>query len=114
MSENGNVRGFDPKYMQELKQKNDIVEVIGSYVSLNRKGNTHWACCPFHHEKTPSFSVDRKNNIFTCFGCGETGDVITFVAKLKGIEPLEAVKLLAEEYRVDIEEKTQAKKLMTC
>ena len=83
----------------------DVVERFGVKLDRNDKG-----LCPFHHEKTPSFSVDRKNNIFTCFGCGETGDVITFVAKLKGIEPLEAVKLLAEEYRVDIEEKTQVKK----
>ena len=55
--------------------------------------------CPFHREKTPSFSIDRKNNIFTCFGCGETGDVITFASKIKEVEPLEAAKLLAEIFQ---------------
>lgn len=84
----------------------DVVERFGVKLDRNDKG-----LCPFHHEKTPSFSVDRKNNIFTCFGCGETGDVITFVAKIKGVEPIEAVKILAEEFRVDIEEKPTARKL---
>lgn len=86
----------------------DVVERFGVKLDRNDKG-----LCPFHHEKTPSFSVDRKNNIFTCFGCGETGDVITFVAKIKGIEPLEAVKLLAEEYRVDIGEDKPTSKTAT-
>ena len=50
-------KGFDPRFMEELKQKNNIVEVIGGYVSLDRKGGNYWACCPFHHEKEPSFAV---------------------------------------------------------
>lgn len=76
----------------------DVVEAFGIKLNSRNKG-----LCPFHHEKTASFSVDRKNNIFTCFGCGETGDAITFVSKLKEVEPLEAAKILAEMYRIDID-----------
>ena len=75
----------------------DVVEQFGVKLNSRDKG-----LCPFHREKTASFSVDRNTNIFTCFGCGETGDVITFVAKIKDIEPYEAAKLLAEMYRIDI------------
>lgn len=75
----------------------DVVEQFGVKLNSRDKG-----LCPFHREKTASFSVDRNTNIFTCFGCGETGDVITFVSKIKDIEPYEAAKLLAEMYRIDI------------
>ena len=68
----------------------DVVEDFGIKLNYHDKG-----LCPFHKEKTPSFSVDRKTNIFTCFGCGETGDVISFVCKMKNCEPMEAVKFLA-------------------
>lgn len=77
----------------------DVVERFGVKLNYHDKG-----LCPFHKEKTPSFSVDRKTNIFTCFGCGETGDVIAFVCKMKNCEPMEAVKFLAETYHVDIGE----------
>ena len=77
----------------------DVVEDFGVKLNYHDKG-----LCPFHKEKTPSFSVDRKTNIFTCFGCGETGDVIAFVCKIKDCEPMDAVKYLAEKYHVDIGE----------
>ena len=77
----------------------DVVEFFGVKLNSRDKG-----LCPFHREKTASFSVDRKNNIFTCFGCGETGDVITFVSKIKDIEPYEAAKLLAEIYHIDVQD----------
>ena len=77
----------------------DVVEYFGVKLNSRDKG-----LCPFHREKTASFSVDRKNNIFTCFGCGETGDVITFVSKIKDIEPYEAAKLLAEIYHIDVQD----------
>ena len=69
-------RGMDPRFMQELKQKNNIVEVIGSYIALDRKGGNYWACCPFHHEKTPSFAVNESEQFYHCFGCGVSGDVV--------------------------------------
>lgn len=80
----------------------DAVEAFGVKLNSRDKG-----LCPFHREKTPSFSIDRKNNIFTCFGCGETGDVITFVSKIKEVEPLEAAKLLAEMFHIDVDDCTK-------
>lgn len=77
----------------------DAVEAFGIKLNSRDKG-----LCPFHREKTPSFSIDRKNNIFTCFGCGETGDVITFASKIKEVEPLEAAKLLAEMFHIDVDD----------
>ena len=77
----------------------DAVEAFGVKLNSRDKG-----LCPFHREKTPSFSIDRKNNIFTCFGCGETGDVITFASKIKEVEPLEAAKLLAEMFHIDVDD----------
>lgn len=85
----------------------DAVEAFGIKLNSRDKG-----LCPFHREKTPSFSVDRKNNIFTCFGCGETGDVITFASKIKEVEPLEAAKLLAEMFHIDVDDCTKRTSIM--
>ena len=72
--------------MQELKQKNNIVEVIGGYVPLERKGGNYWACCPFHHEKTASFAVNEAEQFYHCFGCGVSGDVVTFVREIESTD----------------------------
>ncbi len=77
----------------------DVIERFGVVLDRNNKAN-----CPFHKEKTASFSVDVKNNFFKCFGCGESGDCIDFVAKIKGVEPIEAVKMIAESFNIKIEE----------
>ena len=73
----------------------DIVEVVSDYVTLKRKGVNYQACCPFHNEKTPSFSVSSDKQFFHCFGCGAGGDVITFVMKIENIDFAEAVEKLA-------------------
>lgn len=78
----------------------EVVERIGN-LNLNHSGKTQ---CPFHKEKTPSFSIKKEENIFKCFGCGESGDAIHFVAKLKQIEPLDAAKLIAETFNISYEE----------
>ena len=71
---------FPAEFLEELKKRNGIVDVINSYVPLKRAGNLYKACCPFHNEKTPSFSVYTGNDEhFYCYGCGAGGDVITFV-----------------------------------
>ena len=97
-------RGFDPRFMQELKQKNDIIEVISGYASLDKKGNTHWACCPFHHERTPSFAVNQAEQFYHCFGCGVSGDVVKFVQEIESTDFLGAVRILAARAKIEVPE----------
>ena len=97
-------KGFDPRYMQELKQKNDIVEVISGYVSLDRKGGTYWACCPFHHERTPSFAVNQGDQFYHCFGCGVSGDVVRFVQEIESTDFMGAVRILAARAKMEVPE----------
>ena len=90
---------FDEKFLDELKQKNNIVDVVGKYCVLKRRGSVnHWACCPLpgHSEKTPSFTVNEAGQFFKCFGCGKGGDVITFVMIMENLDYLGAIRLLAE------------------
>ncbi|MFU8779728.1 MAG: DNA primase [Kiritimatiellia bacterium] len=91
------------RVLEEIRFRNDIVEVIQGYVPLKRTGATYKACCPFHKEKTPSFNVNPNMQIFKCFGCGEGGDVISFVMKHQGLDFMAAVRLLAERAGVTIE-----------
>ena len=83
------------EYIEEVVRRNDIVDVVGSYVQLKRKGRLHGGLCPFHNEKTPSFYVYPDSQSFFCFGCGAGGDVITFIKKINNLDYVEAVKLLA-------------------
>lgn len=82
----------------------DIQEVVSDYVSLKKKGQNLWACCPFHDEKSPSFSVAPNKGIYKCFGCGKGGDAISFVMEIEGLGYLEALKHLAGKYGIEIEE----------
>lgn len=82
--------------VREVKSKLSIVDVVGDYVALRKNGRTHWGKCPFHTEKTPSFSVSEERQTFHCFGCGEGGDVFTFVMKIENVEFREALERLAE------------------
>ncbi len=95
---------LDPKFFDELKQKNDIVDVIGGYASLDRKGNTHWACCPFHHERTPSFAVNQAEQFYHCFGCGVSGDVIKFIREIENTDFMGAVRILAARAKMEVPE----------
>ncbi len=90
---------IDPKFIEELKNKNDIVEVVSRYCSLNQKGGGFWACCPLpgHNERTPSFCVNQYGQFFKCFGCGRGGDVISFMMEMESLPYMESVKLLAEK-----------------
>lgn len=96
------MKGFDTEFLQQLKSKIDIVDVISSYVSLEKKGMNYWACCPFHHEKTPSFSVNSVDQYYHCFGCGVSGDAITFVRKMETVDFMDAVKILAERAKIPL------------
>ncbi len=97
-------KGIDAEFVRTLKQKNDIVEVIGSYVSLDRKGGNHWACCPFHHERTPSFSVNEAEQFYHCFGCGVSGDVVRFVQEIESTDFYGAVRILAARAKMTVPE----------
>ena len=91
-----NQTNLTPDFVEELRNKNDIVDVASKYITLNRRGANFWACCPFHNEKTPSFSVKQDGQFFKCFGCGESGNVITFVMKLENVDFLSAVEILCK------------------
>jgi len=82
--------------VEEIKKKLDIVQVINRYVPLKKRGRTHMACCPFHGEKTPSFTVSSELQIFKCFGCGKAGDVFTFVQEYEKVDFKEALEILAK------------------
>jgi DNA primase len=91
------------RVLDEIRFRNDIVEVIGAHVTLKRAGTTYKACCPFHNEKTPSFNVNPNLQIFKCFGCGESGNVISFLMKHQGLDFISAAKMLAERAGIDLE-----------
>jgi len=97
-------QGFTPEFMEELKYKTDIVEIISQYVPLQRKGGRFFACCPFHGEKTPSFCVNQDSGFYHCFGCGVSGDVIKFVMEMESMSFFDAVKYLAEKAGMQLPE----------
>ena len=90
-------KGFPVEWLVELKRKNDLISIASNYLQLQQKGSRFWACCPFHNEKTPSFSLNGEDGVYHCFGCKESGDVIKFVQKMESIEFMDAVKLLADK-----------------
>lgn len=97
---------IDKSIIDEIKSKNDIVDVIGSYISLNDKNK---ALCPFHDDHSPSFSVQKDKQIYKCFSCGESGNVITFVQKYNGITFTEALKMLADRVGIPLNVSTTRK-----
>ena len=94
---------FPEHLIDEVKERNEIVDVISSYVHVKSTGHSYKALCPFHNEKTPSFVISRDKQIFKCFGCGEAGDVLNFVMKIENLEFIDAVKFLAERVNMKVE-----------
>ncbi|MEJ2314878.1 MAG: CHC2 zinc finger domain-containing protein, partial [Nitrospirota bacterium] len=86
----------------EIKQRLDIVDVVGDYVALKRSGQNFKGLCPFHAEKTPSFMVSQPKQMFHCFGCGAGGDLFAFVMKHEGLSFPEALELLAKRAGVEL------------
>jgi DNA primase len=89
--------------VEEVKQKTDMVQLVGEYVKLTKAGHNYKGLCPFHGEKTPSFMVNPELQIYKCFGCGEGGDAIAFVEKMEGINFGEALKILARRAGITLE-----------
>ena len=95
---------IDPATIERIRQTADVADVIGDYVSLKKKGANLWACCPFHGEKSPSFSVSPAKGIYKCFGCGKAGDSIRFIMDIEGLGYGEALRHLAKKYGIEIQE----------
>ena len=93
---------YSDETIEEVRQANDIVDVISQYVHLKRSGRNFFGLCPFHNEKSPSFSVSPDKQIFHCFGCGVGGNVFTFLTKIEGINFVEAVQTLAERANIQL------------
>lgn len=87
---------YDKNFTDELRTRLSIVDVVSKRVPLTKKGQNYWGCCPFHNEKTPSFSVNEDKGFYHCFGCGEHGDIISFTMKSENIGFVDAIKELAE------------------
>lgn len=99
-------KGITESTVEEIKARIDLADLIASYgIQVKTAGASKKACCPFHHEKTPSFNINESRGFYHCFGCGESGDAIKFVQKMEGLTFVEAVKKLAEQCGVKIEEK---------
>ena len=91
--------------IQKVKEDSDIVNIVSEYVNLKKSGSNYVGLCPFHSEKTPSFTVSETKQYYHCFGCGEGGDIVSFIMKKENLEFLDAVKFLADKLGIEIEDK---------
>ena len=95
------------RFLEELGDRLNIVEVVSAYVPLTKKGGNYWGLCPFHHEKTPSFSVSEEKQIFHCFGCGKGGGAIRFIMEIESLSFPDAVRKLAQQEGMTVPEDTE-------
>lgn len=100
---------YSEDIVEEVRMKNDIVDVISGYVKLQKKGSSYFGLCPFHSEKSPSFSVSRDKQMYYCFGCGAGGNVFTFIMEYENYSFVEALKMLAERAGVELPEMEYSK-----
>lgn len=98
------MKGFNARFIDELKNKCDIIDIVKGYIHLEQKGSNFWGKCPFHHEKTASFCVNSIGQFYYCFGCHKSGDVISFIMEMESLDFNDAVKLLAEKVHLAIPE----------
>lgn len=97
---------YSDELIEDIRMKNDILDVVSGYVKLQKKGSSYFGLCPFHNEKSPSFSVSPSKQMYYCFGCGAGGNVYTFVMQYENYDFMEAVKMLAERAGVDLPEES--------
>ena len=100
---------YPEELVEEVRTRNDIVDVISGYVKLQRKGSSYFGLCPFHNEKSPSFSVSPGKQMYYCFGCGAGGNVLTFIMEYENYSFPEALKLLADRAGVKLPEQEYSK-----
>lgn len=100
---------YSEELVEEVRLRNDIVDVISGYVKLQKKGSSYFGLCPFHNEKSPSFSVSREKQMYYCFGCGAGGNVFTFIMEYENYSFVEALKFLAERAGIDLPEMEYSK-----
>ena len=93
---------YPDEFIEEVRMRNDIVDIIGNSVHLQKKGSSYFGLCPFHNEKSPSFSVSRDKQMYYCFGCGAGGNVITFIMEYENYSFVEAVEYLAERAGMEV------------
>ena len=91
--------------VQRILDATDIVEVVSDFVALKRKGANYWGLCPFHNDRSPSFSVSKTRGLCKCFSCGEGGSAVSFLMKLEHLNYNEALRYLARKYNIEIEER---------
>ena len=96
---------FGRNFTDEIRERLSVVDVVGRTVPLNKKGENYWGCCPFHNEKTPSFSVNEQKGFYHCFGCGKHGDIFSFVMETQHMNFMQAMEELAKMAGVKIPEK---------
>ncbi len=97
-------------FINLLISRANIVDIIGSHLNLQKKGNDYWACCPFHNEKTASFSVSESKQFYYCFGCGAKGNVIDFLMEFLNLSYPEAIRNLANTLGMDVPESSEESK----
>ena len=95
---------YPDEVVEEVRMKNDIVDVISGYVKMQRRGSNYFGLCPFHNEKSPSFSVSQIKQMYYCFGCGAGGNVFTFLMEYENYSFEEAIKFLADKAGVSLPE----------
>ena len=100
---------YSDEIIEEVRQSNDIVDIISQYMHLKRSGRNYFGLCPFHNEKSPSFSVSRQKQMYYCFGCGAGGNVFTFLMEYENFSFMEAVKFLADRAGIALPEAEYSK-----
>src|SRR3954463_13225511 len=93
-----------PQTIQQITSRIDIIDIVGSFIKLKKRGANYLGLCPFHNEKSPSFTVSPAKEIYKCFGCGRSGNTIGFLMELEKYSYVEALRWLAQKYNVEVEE----------
>ena len=88
--------------IEQIRAISDIYEIVSEYVQLKQKGRNFFGLCPFHDEKTPSFSVNQQRQIYKCFGCGAGGGTINFIMEIERLEFIDSIKYLADRYKIEL------------